>query len=155
MTDDDDAQRRAESGTGAGTRDAPPDEAFDLSTTHIHLGLGARATPLPDFEWSPEYLDSYTERFAADGDDGRLVAMGRSAESWTTWERHPAGEEVVVLLSGRVDLIQRIDGAERRIPLRPGQAVINPPGVWHTADVHEPGDALFITPGRGTENEPR
>jgi mannose-6-phosphate isomerase-like protein (cupin superfamily) len=60
-----------------------------------------------------------------------------------------------VLLSGRVDLIQRIDGAERRIALGPGQAVINPPGVWHTADVHEPGEALFITPGRGTENEPR
>jgi hypothetical protein len=27
--------------------------------------------------------------------------------------------------------------------------------VWHTADVHEPGDAVFITPGRGTENRPR
>jgi hypothetical protein len=27
--------------------------------------------------------------------------------------------------------------------------------VWHTADVHEPGDALFITPGQGTENVPR
>jgi mannose-6-phosphate isomerase-like protein (cupin superfamily) len=81
--------------------------------------------------------------------------MGRSAESWTTWERHPAGEEVVVLLSGRMDLIQRSDGAERRIHLIPGQAVVNPTGVWHTADVHEPGDALFITPGQGTEHEPR
>ena len=65
------------------------------------------------------------------------------------------GEEVVLLLSGRVDLIQRIDGGERRVALGPGQAVVNPPGVWHTADVHEPGDALFITPGRGTEHEPR
>jgi mannose-6-phosphate isomerase-like protein (cupin superfamily) len=130
-------------------------EPFDLSTTHIHLGQGARATPLPDFEWSAEYLDAYTTRFADDGDEGRLVMMGHNAESWPTWERHPAGEEVVVLLSGRVDLIQRVDGGERRIALQPGQAVINPPGVWHTADVHEPGDALFITPGRGTENVPR
>ena len=40
--------------------------------------------------------------------------------------------------------------------LGPGPgASINPPGVWHTADVHEPGEALFITPGRGTEHEPR
>ncbi len=137
------------------TATAAGHEAFDLSATFIHLGLGARATPLPDFEWTPEYLEAYGRRFAADGPEGRLVMMGRSAESWTTWERHPAGEEVVVLLSGRVDLIQRIDGAERRIPLRPGQAVVNPTGVWHTADVHEPGDALFITPGQGTENEPR
>jgi mannose-6-phosphate isomerase-like protein (cupin superfamily) len=81
---------------------------------------------------------------------------GRAAqESWPTWERHPAGEEVVVLLSGRLDLIQRIDGSERRVPMRPGQAVINPVGVWHTADVYEPGDALFITPGEGSEHEPR
>lgn len=137
------------------THEPTPDGAFDLSTTHVHLGLGARAIPLPDFEWSSEYLDAYTDRFAGDGDDGRLVTMGRNGESWTSWERHPAGEEVVVLLSGRVDLIQRVGDDERRIPLVPGHAVINPTGVWHTADVHEPGDALFITPGRGTEHEPR
>jgi len=131
------------------------DGAFDLATTHIHLGLGARAVPLPDFEWSEAYLSAYGERFAGDGDEGRLVTLGHSADAWPTWERHPAGEEVVVLLSGRVELLQRTDDGERRIELRPGQAVINPPGVWHTADVIEPGDALFITPGRGTENVPR
>jgi mannose-6-phosphate isomerase-like protein (cupin superfamily) len=152
MTSDDGATntraRRAEPG-------AEPAGPFDLSTTFVHLGLGARSTPLPDFEWSNEYLEAYSRRFAADGDDGRLVMLGHNAASWTTWERHPAGEEVVVLLSGRVDLIQRIGDTERRVALRPGQAVINPTGVWHTADVLEPGDALFITPGQGTEHEPR
>lgn len=128
---------------------------FDVATTPIHLGVGARATPLPDFAWSPEYLAAYQDRFAADGDEGRLVTLFHNDATWTSWERHPAGEEVVVLLSGRVDVIQRIDGVEHRVPLMPGQAVVNPPGVWHTADVHEPGDALFITPGRGTEHEPR
>jgi mannose-6-phosphate isomerase-like protein (cupin superfamily) len=136
-------------------RSAGHPEPFDLSTTFIHLGLGAHATPLPDFEWSPEYLAGYDARFASDGAEGRLVSLMPVTESWSSWERHPAGEEVVVLLSGRADLIQRIDGAERRVALHAGQAVVNPPGVWHTADVHEPGQALFITPGRGTENEPR
>jgi mannose-6-phosphate isomerase-like protein (cupin superfamily) len=130
-------------------------EPFDLTTTHIHLGLGARSVPLPDFQWTPEYLQDYGERFESDGDEGRLVVLNRQDATWTTWERHPAGEEVVVLLSGRVELIQEIDGTERRVELRAGQALINPPGVWHTADVHEPGDALFITPGRGTEHRPR
>jgi mannose-6-phosphate isomerase-like protein (cupin superfamily) len=139
----------------AGTGEEGPSGAFDLATTHVHLGPGGRATPLPDFAWTPEHLDAYERRFAADGDDGRLVTTFRSETSWPTWERHPAGEEVVVLLSGRIDLIQRAGGGERRIPLRPGQAVVNPTGVWHTADVHEPGEALFITPGRGTEHEPR
>ena len=77
------------------------------------------------------------------------------AATWSTWERHPAGEELVVLLSGRVDLIQELDEGEHVVALRPGQAVVNPPGVWHTAVVHEPGSALFITPGEGTEVRPR
>ena len=139
----------------ATTDEGEPAGAFDLSTTSIHLGLGATAVPLPDFEWSAEYLDGYSRRFAGDGDEGRLVTMGEVDASWDSWERHPAGEEVVLLLSGRADLIQRLDAGERRVALRPGQALVNPPGVWHTADVHEPGQALFITPGRGTEHEPR
>jgi mannose-6-phosphate isomerase-like protein (cupin superfamily) len=131
------------------------DGAIDLDTTFVHLGLGASATPLPDFSWSPEYLAAYDQRFAADGDEGRLVMLGDVHDSWATWERHPAGEEVVVLLSGRVELVQDVDGVERRVTLTAGQAIINPPGVWHTADVVEPGRALFITPGRGTEHRPR
>jgi hypothetical protein len=61
---------------------------------------------------------------------------------------------VVLLLSGLVDLVLEIDGHEEVVALRPGRAVVNPPNVWHTARVHEPGQALFITPGRGTEHRP-
>ena len=71
------------------------------------------------------------------------------------WERHPAGDEVVVQLGGRVVVIQDAAGGEQRLELGPGEALINPKGVWHTADVLEPGDSLFITPGRGTEHRPR
>ncbi len=129
-------------------------EAFNLAEVFVHLGSGATATPLPDFSWSPEYMAGYEERFAHDGAEGRLVCLLPQEETWDSWERHPAGEEVVVLLSGRVDLVQELDGAEHVVELRPGQAVINPPGVWHTARVHEPGVGLFITPGRGTEAKP-
>jgi mannose-6-phosphate isomerase-like protein (cupin superfamily) len=129
-------------------------DAFNLTDVFIHLGLGATATPLPEFTWSPDYLAGYQERFAADGAEGRLVCVLAQDATWDSWERHPAGEEVVVLLSGRVDLVQEIDGTEHVVELQPGQAVINPAGVWHTARVHEPGVALFITPGRGTEAKP-
>ena len=97
----------------------------------------------------------YTATHASDGDEGRLVTMGEQAATWDSWECHPAGEELVVQLSGRAVLIQEIDGEEVGIELRSGQAVVNPAGVWHTVDVLEPGDALFITPGRGTEHKPR
>src|SRR5262245_12949259 len=112
-------------------------EPFDLSSTYVHLASGARAVPLPDFEWTPEYLASYTERFAADGIEGRLVMVAEGNGDWPSWERHPAGEEVVALLSGKIDLLQRDESGERRIPLVAGPAVVNPTGVWHTVDVHE------------------
>lgn len=143
----------AENGRMTHDTDATTQRAdFDLRSTFIHLGLGATATPLPDFDWSPAVMEDYDTRFAGDGDEGRLVGIFHQDADWPTWEQHPNGEEVVVLLTGRADLIQWIDGAERVVPLEPCQAVVNPPGVWHTARVHEAGNLLFITPGRGTEN---
>lgn len=129
-------------------------EPFDLAQTFVHLGLGSSATVLPDFTFTAECLSSYEARFASDGDEGRLVCITAQAATWDTWERHPAGEEVVVLLSGRVDLVQDLGGVEHVVALTPGRAVVNPAGVWHTARVHEPGAALFITPGAGTEHKP-
>ncbi len=129
-------------------------DSFDLGSTYLHLGLGATVTPLPDFEWSPSYLEGYERRFESDGIEGRLVTVSPETTTWTHWERHPAGEEVVYLLSGRVDVVQDHDGTEVTIPLRAGEAMINPKGVWHRGVVHEPGSALFITPGLGTEHRP-
>ena len=36
-----------------------------------------------------------------------------------------------------------------------GDAIINPPGVWHTADITGTATALFVTAGMGTQNRPR
>jgi uncharacterized cupin superfamily protein len=130
-------------------------EPIDLATANLHLGLGARVDVLADFQWTPEYLEAYIARTEGDGDEGRLVMLGRQDASWDSWERHPAGEEVVILVSGRVDLYQEVDGGVQVVPLTAGTAAVNAPNVWHTADVHEPGDAIFITPGRGTEHRPR
>jgi mannose-6-phosphate isomerase-like protein (cupin superfamily) len=129
-------------------------DGFDLSTGIIHLGLGPTATPVPDFAWTSEDLERYESTFAADGDEGRLVCITAQQQTWDSWERHPAGEEVVILLSGRVDVVQDLPDGERVVELHPGEALVNPAGVWHRTRVHEPGQALFITPGRGTEHRP-
>jgi len=138
----------------------PPDEfdgsePVDVSSTYVHLASGPRAVPRRDFAWTPEHLATYTERFAADGIEGRLVMVAESAGDRPSWERPPVGEEVVAPLSGRIDLVQRVGSGERRIPLAAGRAVMNPAGVWHTVDVCEPASVLFITPGLRTENEAR
>lgn len=137
------------------SRPQPGDAAFDLASTFVHLGNGSLATPVPDVAWSPEFLASYAERFADDGPEGRLVCITPQDSTWDSWERHPAGEEVVVQLTGRSTLVQEVDGEQHTVDLEPGHAMVNPTGVWHTADVHEPGIALFITPGLGTEHRPR
>jgi quercetin dioxygenase-like cupin family protein len=41
------------------------------------------------------------------------------------------------------------------VTVGPGDYVINPPGVWHTADVSEEATVLFITAGLGTEHRIR
>ena len=68
---------------------------------------------------------------------------------------HPLGEELVVCTEGTIKLLQEIGGQVRSAELNPGEAVINPPGVWHTADVDAEAAVLIITSGIGTKNRPR
>lgn len=129
--------------------------AFELASTFVHLGLGAVATELPGFSWDDAYLEDYERRTAEDGVEGRLVSLAPHRESWANYERHPAGDELVVVLSGQVVVIQDLEDGDNAVELGPLQAVVNPRGIWHTADVLEPGDALYVTPGAGTEHRPR
>lgn len=128
--------------------------SHDLSERFIHLGLGATAVVQPPFDGMPWYA-GYGERHGGDGPEGRLVSMYTFSEPWTSWEVHPKGAEVVVCTAGQLTLVQEIDGEERRTTLRPGEYAINPPGVWHTADVEDAATAIFITAGEGTEHRPR
>ena len=68
---------------------------------------------------------------------------------------HPLGEELVVCSEGTIKLLQEIDGQVQSAELNEGEAVINPPGVWHTADVDTEAAVLIITSGIGTKNRPR
>ena len=47
------------------------------------------------------------------------------------------------------------DGRLETTSLAAGEYAINPPGVWHIADVAESATAVFITSGEGTEHRPR
>lgn len=124
-------------------------DAFDLSTTFVHLDDGPGGRPIPV---GPDFWETIDRRDDLRG--GRLVMAGHNAADWPNWEMHPDGEEIVYLLSGAVDLILDQPGGTRVVPVRPGQAVIVPRGVWHRAIVHTPGDTLHITRGAGTQHRP-
>jgi mannose-6-phosphate isomerase-like protein (cupin superfamily) len=122
----------------------------------VHLGRGVTATPQPEFTGAMDWYLDYASRTDADGKDGWLVATHRFTASWDSWEMHPAGHEVVCCLSGAMTLIQEFpDGHTEQVALGAGDYAINPPGVWHTADVAGEATALFITAGWGTEGRPR
>jgi len=124
----------------------------------VHLGLGATVVPLPRHDGDMAWYEQYGAAHGGDGNEGRLVSMYTFTESWDTWEMHPSGHELVLCTGGRVTLTQESpDGNTSQTTLEAGAAVVNDPGVWHTADVAEGDSAtvVFITAGLGTEMRPR
>lgn len=126
----------------------------DLARFPIHLGRGASAVEQPEFT-GMEWYGAYMQRHASDGEEGRLVSQFSFDAPWDSWEVHPHGHEVVICTAGEITLIQELDGKHQRTTLKPGEYAINPPGVWHTADVTGLATAVFITAGAGTQNRPR
>ncbi|WP_329168454.1 cupin domain-containing protein [Streptomyces sp. NBC_01685] len=129
--------------------------AVDLRTTPVHLGLGSRAKPVEGFAWDPEVLQAYSAAVAADGAEGRMVAIFDGDGPGDHWERHPAGDELVVCLSGSVTVTRDVGGVPDSVVLGPGEATVNPAGAWHAVDMTGPASILTVTAGLGTDQRPR
>jgi mannose-6-phosphate isomerase-like protein (cupin superfamily) len=126
-------------------------DVFELAKFPAHLALGARVVKLDEFDGTPGWYERYGAAYDADGVEGRLVSLHTFDASWTSWEMHPSGDELVLCVAGSITLHQEIDGKVGIVTLNAGEAVVNPPGAWHTADVEATATALFITAGQGTE----
>lgn len=70
-------------------------------------------------------------------------------------ERHPDGDELLLLISGAVEVVLEEEGGKRVTALRPGQATIVPRGVWHRVRILQPSQIVHVTPGPGGEHRPR
>ncbi|MDX1649004.1 MAG: cupin domain-containing protein [Myxococcota bacterium] len=128
---------------------ASEDEAFDPTATYVQLEDGPAATTVPV---DGEFWARIAER--ADLHDGRLVCVFDVTATWAHWEMHPAGDELVLLLDGAIDLVLEETDGERVVPLRDRRAFVVPRGVWHRAVVHRPGRVLHVTRGAGTRHRP-
>jgi len=123
-----------------------------LDDTYLRLRPDGSIEPLPAEGFWPRLMSGQLGNFHRE----YLVTRSRFTASWTGWEKHPLGDEIVCLLSGHVTLIQERDGKQVRTDLtRSGEFALNPRGTWHTADVHADSLLLFITAGEGTETRPR
>lgn len=133
----------------------PDEPSFFLEEFPVHLGLGAAVLRQNRYTGDTAWYQEYEEQAEDDGDEGRLVMMYTFVEPSSTWEVHTTGQELVLCTMGSVVLHQELGNRVRSTTIQRGQAVINPPGVWHTIDVDAPATALFVTPSRGTEVRPR
>ena len=124
--------------------------ALDLFSTFVLLGPDGGATTMP---WSPEFWPRLS---AAEGD--RIVGAkhGREPSDFhpAEWEMHPHGEELLLLLSGALDVILDLPDGERTIALTAGGACLVPRGIWHRLTARQPSDLLFVTTPNGTRLRP-
>lgn len=131
---------------------------FDLFGSHLHLDARGDALLIKDSgEFWSELMGGDLRRpevARVAGEPGYLVAAFHMREDTAHWERHPAGDEVICLMSGRVDFVLEEPYGERVIALQGRQSCVVPKGIWHRIIVREPSDVLFITFGIGTEHRP-
>jgi mannose-6-phosphate isomerase-like protein (cupin superfamily) len=123
------------------------EKPFSLNSTYLHLRPDESARAMPG---GAAFWAGIGER--TDLDRGRLMGTTRQAADWDHWERHPAGDEILTLLSGKLEIVLETEAGERRHTLGAGETFVVPRGLWHRGIVHEAGELMFITPGAGTEH---
>ncbi len=72
-----------------------------------------------------------------------------------SFERHPAGDELLLLLEGALALvIEEPDepDRERRIELATREACVVPRGLWHRLEMRRPSRLLFVAHRQGMES---
>ncbi len=124
-------------------------EKTHIETTFVVVNdaLEAETVAVTDTFWTD--LDDKYGNFAGSS----LISSYSFIGVWPTWEVHPAGDEFVCLLLGKVEMILALPRRDEAFHLsQPGEFLIVPKGIWHTAKVAEPSTLLFVAPGQGTEN---
>jgi mannose-6-phosphate isomerase-like protein (cupin superfamily) len=123
--------------------------SFDLETTYLGLDGRGRVTPIPV---GPDFWKNIGTNQDA---QGTLVTVSAGEGSWTSWEMHPEGDEVLVLLEGRLRMIfEDAGGGDKSFTLKPGSTLVVPAGTWHRAEDQQGARTLFMTFGAGTRHKP-
>ncbi|HEY6562458.1 MAG TPA: cupin domain-containing protein [Polyangiaceae bacterium] len=124
--------------------------ARHVHDTHVHFGDGGGAYAI---DVTPSFWPDLMSGKLRELEQGRLMTYGEFAKDWDSWEMHPNGDELVLLLSGSVTFVLELDGKEHELLLNTtGAFAIIPRGTWHTARTQTACTMLFITPGQGTQH---
>ncbi len=118
-----------------------------LSEVHGHIRPRGPAEFLQkDFSNITKLADTMVWDPAVDG-----ILWGESRQDQSGdhgGERHLDADEVLYLISGAFRLSLELDGDRTEIPVKAGEAVIVPQGVWHRLLIDEPCHYLYFGGGR-------
>lgn len=114
--------------------------SFSLLTTALHLN-GVRP-----FELHDATEEFWSDRTRPEFRAGHIMSVFDYTKTWSYRERHPDGDELAILIGGRVDLLTDHGSGETTTALYARAGFIIPAGTWHRLRVHEPSTVLFITP---------
>ncbi|MFZ0246457.1 cupin domain-containing protein [Candidatus Binatus sp.] len=118
-----------------------------LSEVHVHVRpRGPAEFVAKDFSNVTRLGDTMVWDPAVDG-----ILWGESRQNQSGdhgGERHLDSDEVLYLISGAFRLSIELEAGPAEIPVRAGQAVIVPQGIWHRLLVDEPCHFLYFGGGR-------
>ena len=76
--------------------------------------------------------------------DGQIF-IGHYAGT-SQWERHPRGDELVMVIDGQTELTIIVEGSEHRHRMVSGDVFVVPERHWHRFDTPEAVKVLTVTP---------
>lgn len=135
------------------------DDTIDLMKNYLLLEPDGTAVPLPG---GGEFWRQLMSGHATDAgirrlmgsEQGRLLSALSMGANWTTWEMHPAGDEILFMVEGNATFVLDLPEGLREVELGMGRLLVVPKGVWHTARLSAPARLLAITAGAGTQHRP-
>ncbi len=141
---------------------ATTDPTFPASIHYVFLEDGGAAASL-------ELNDAFYQGLRGGSPTSPAMQRFMSGNGWlitttdlepdvSRWETHTIGDELLILISGAIDLeTEDANGQKRIVELRPGRAFIVPQGTWHRFITREPSKFIGVAygqAGKGTIYRP-
>jgi mannose-6-phosphate isomerase-like protein (cupin superfamily) len=96
---------------------------------------------------SPESTDEEMRNSASKLSDYRDGAIFITYyDGNTEWERHPVGDEIVLVIEGQTTLILLEDGRETANELHEGEFFVVPQNIWHRFETPSKMKVWSVTP---------
>lgn len=133
-------------------------KALDPSKRYLHIEPKGVAFDFeaPDDFWpqliSRQNMSDEVARVAKGG--GWLMVKMHMTADPAHWEMHPAGDELLIVLSGELHVNLEMPEGLEVVEATAGTICKVPRGVWHRAHVVEPAELIAMTYGEGTQHRP-